>query len=359
MGGCSSQEPETAKNDEAAGEQDDDCHIMGLDKDDEPKLDPKDFISRKLRSEIVFRSPGALKGQSFTIDNCKDCSFFLFDNTAAVTIDDCSRCTFFVGPCESSVFVRNCRDCKMIVACRQFRTRQCKDMDVMLFCAAGQPIIEMSERIRFGAFNYTYFSLNGQFETAHMHVWDTEWSNVYDFTKGNGEEADSKEEAKNWGFLPVGISPVTLLGMRPHEVCEDIKEEESKLSCPVPPAWGTRPLPPTDGWEWECCFVLVPGDDEDTLHSIREWVDIKESQILIKRSRTRKLSDIEVSNLCRTLGYTGKIQLKGGLYIGVEVIGRECIKRLPQKCGSRTVTSVSPEISKSAAVTFFDALAHI
>mmetsp|Transcript_4252 Transcript_4252/g.6757 ORF Transcript_4252/g.6757 Transcript_4252/m.6757 type:complete len:462 (-) Transcript_4252:263-1648(-) len=449
MGSCSSKDKEEDHDmgaNNGDGDSDSD-HILGMGDEgggeEEEKLDPKDFMAKKLRGKQVTRGPGTIKGQSFTIDNCKACTIFLCDNTAAVTIDDCRDCVFFIAPCESSVFIRNCKDCKMVVACRQFRTRECEGVDVMLYCAAGQPIIEMSSKIRFTGFNYSYFKLGAQFRAARMNVWDTEWSNVFDFTKSssmknnstgalidgdnndedqeqqqqdNGssndrKETDSskssfsfltnKENNENWGFLPLGTTAKQLLGNI--DVCdliEDIKEAEMGLECPVPPSWGNRRLHPqimmmttqqkdqqeqgrkktslqqrqqhssssssssggggaSSGSElWETCFLLTAFENEEVLRIVREMIsddDDKTTNILMRRSRTRDLGQSEVINLVRNLKSSRKQKSKanddlnkasssllsaGGVYVGIELIGKSCIEVVTKSFCSKVVSSV-------------------
>jgi len=74
--------------------------------------------------------------------------------------------------------------------------RGCKNMDLLLFVAAGQPVIETSTDIRIGCFQFSYFSLRGQFEAAKLNVWSNEWDNVHDFSK-----QDAKEPP-HWTYLP-------------------------------------------------------------------------------------------------------------------------------------------------------------
>ena len=47
-----------------------------------------------------------------------------------------------------------------MIACQQFRTRDCQKMDVFLSCVT-QPIIEASTNMKFGCFQYYYPELEG------------------------------------------------------------------------------------------------------------------------------------------------------------------------------------------------------
>nr|XP_013805599.1 PREDICTED: protein XRP2 [Apteryx mantelli mantelli] len=106
-------------------------------------IDPKDYTFSGLKGETVGRLPGKVAGQQFVIQDCENCSVYIFDHSATITIDDCINCQIFLGPIKGSVFFRDCKDCKCIVACQQFRTRDCRRLEVFL-CCATQPVIESS-----------------------------------------------------------------------------------------------------------------------------------------------------------------------------------------------------------------------
>jgi hypothetical protein len=173
-------------------------------------------------------------------------------------VDACTNCRVFVGPCSGSVFVRDCTDCKWVLAAQQLRTRGCKRNDFMLYIGAGQPVIEASSELRFGCFQFSYFSLRGtdsplslpppgsrpfitailtdrlfpsllpsplssrvcaaQFAAARLNVWNSEWCDVFDFSSkadgagggaGGGLQAGSGGSGSsggipsaNWSYLP-------------------------------------------------------------------------------------------------------------------------------------------------------------
>lgn len=149
------------------------------------ELNIDDFIIENRENEVIVRAPGTLN-QQFCIENCRGCTFYLLDITDCISIDDCDDCTFVIGPCESAVRIGTTTNSRFIVSCQQFRTRDCKDLDVMIHIHAGQPIIESSTKIRFGAFDYNYFGLEGHFGEAGMEPWNSEWSNIHDFNDTKG-----------------------------------------------------------------------------------------------------------------------------------------------------------------------------
>ncbi|XP_054020768.1 protein XRP2 [Dryobates pubescens] len=161
--------------------------------DQRAKIDPKDYTFSGLKDETVGRLPGKVAGQQFVIQDCENCSIYIFDHSATITIDDCVNCQIFLGPVKGSVFFRDCKDCKCIVACQQFRTRDCRKLEVFL-CCATQPIIESSTGMKFGCFQYYYPELALQFKDAGLSIFNNTWSNIHDFTPVSGNN--------NWDLLP-------------------------------------------------------------------------------------------------------------------------------------------------------------
>ncbi|CAN0084102.1 unnamed protein product, partial [Laminaria digitata] len=157
------------------------------------KLDPKDFIFSGKQKEVLVKEPGSIGGQQFIVEECSECDVYLLDHTAALNIDVCVDCRIFAGPCESSVFIRDCKDCTIVIACQQFRTRDCSGCTFFLF-SATQPVIESSVDLRFACYTLDYFSLAGQFAAANLSVWNNKWSQIFNFTGGEGD----------WSCLPQG-----------------------------------------------------------------------------------------------------------------------------------------------------------
>eukprot|EP00736_Rhodelphis_marinus_P005775 Rmarinus@m.5103 len=155
------------------------------------QLNKEDFIFRQRKDEVLVRKPGDIDGQMFVLDECEGCDIYLMDFSSEVLMDGCRNCRIFIGPCESSVFIRDSSDCDMVVACQQFRLRDCRNLKILLYTQT-RPIIEESRNIGFGCFDYNYPELRRQFDAAKLSVFNNPWGVVYDFTKGAG----------HWYFLP-------------------------------------------------------------------------------------------------------------------------------------------------------------
>eukprot|EP00761_Pharyngomonas_kirbyi_P007806 gb/GECH01007817.1/.p1 GENE.gb/GECH01007817.1/~~gb/GECH01007817.1/.p1 ORF type:complete len:308 (+),score=56.22 gb/GECH01007817.1/:1-924(+) len=147
-------------------------------------LTPEDFIYEGKESEYLVKEEGTLCGQQFSISSCKDCDVYLCDYSDSILIDSCDSCRMFIGPVSGSVFIRNCSNCKIVIASQQLRTRDSQDCDILLHCAT-QPVIEDSQNIRFGCFQYFYFGLKDHFNRAHLSVFDNVWYNIHNFTPNN------------------------------------------------------------------------------------------------------------------------------------------------------------------------------
>lgn len=91
----------------------------------------------------VFINP---RNISISYPNMKKCMAIVFSN---------KNVSLF------SVFIRDCKNCKIVVACQQFRTRDCSKIDIFL-CCNTQPIIEASSGMKFACYQYHYPELKSK-----------------------------------------------------------------------------------------------------------------------------------------------------------------------------------------------------
>lgn len=239
------------------------------------QVDPKDYMLTGLKDVTVGRMPGKLNGQQFVIQECENCDIYVFDHSATITIDDCVNCRIVLGPIKGSVFFRDCKDIKCVVACQQFRTRDCKKMEVFL-CCATQPIIESSTGMKFACFQYYYPDLAFHFKDAGLSIFNNNWSNIHDFTPVSGEN--------NWSLLP---ETSAVLDFVP---APNAESEFKSVRISADPARSIVPL--TKGGrrkdsEESCLFVFFAGDyttanarkliDEvrKTKRRVRKWYLVK------------------------------------------------------------------------------------
>ncbi|KAK1167603.1 protein XRP2-like [Acipenser oxyrinchus oxyrinchus] len=215
--------------------------------DKREKVDPKDYMLTGLKDETVGRLPGTLNGQQFAIQDCENCNIYVFDHSATITIDDCTNCRLFLGPVKGSVFFRDCKDCKCVVACQQFRTRDCKKMEVFLSCAT-QPIIESSSGMRFSCFQYYYPELAFQFKDASLSIFNNNWSNIHDFTPVSGET--------NWSLLPEDTAVQDCVPLPDTDGFKAVRVSTEASRSIVPITSGQR----RKNSDESCLFVFFAGD---------------------------------------------------------------------------------------------------
>lgn len=228
------------------------------------QIDPKDYTFSGLKGEVVGRLPGKVAGQQFVIQDCENCSIYIFDHSATITIDDCVNCQLFLGPIKGSVFFRDCKDCKCIVACQQFRTRDCRKLEVFL-CCATQPIIESSTGMKFGCFQYYYPELALQFKDAGLSIFNNTWSNIHDFTPVSGNN--------NWDLLPENAVVQDYVPLPSSEELKGVRISTDAAKSIIPITRGRR----EKNSDESCLAVFFAGDY--TIANARKLID-------------------EVSNLC-------------------------------------------------------------
>eukprot|EP00128_Syssomonas_multiformis_P017073 Colp12_sorted_trinity150504_noHs@34636 len=202
--------------------------------------DPKDYMFSKLKGQTVGKLPGKINGLNFVIEDCEDCFIYLFDYIDSVQIDACKNCTIVIGPVKGSVFLRELTNCKCIIACQQFRTRDCKNMDTYLYCMT-RPIIESSSKLRFGCLQLSYPEFEAHFKAAGLEIFNNDWSDIYDFSPSDGA---------NFSFMPEDTNMEDFIPKATEGELAAVQWTSVPDSSLVPISIGKRPKP-----SGECVFV--------------------------------------------------------------------------------------------------------
>ncbi|XP_073397553.1 protein XRP2 [Dendrobates tinctorius] len=226
--------------------------------DKREKVDPKDYMFSGLKDQTIGKLPDKVAGQQFVIQECENCNIYIFDHSATITIDDCTNCRIFLGPVKGSVFFRDCKDCKCIVACQQFRTRDCRKMDIFL-CCSTQPIIESSTGMKFGCFQFYYPELGAQFKDAGLSIFNNTWSNIHDFTPVSGET--------NWSLLPSDCRIQDLVPLPDSDELKAVRVSMDVNRSIIPVTWGQRQKKSDES----CLVVFFAGDY--TIANARKMID--------------------------------------------------------------------------------------
>ncbi|KAK7098375.1 protein XRP2-like [Littorina saxatilis] len=280
----------------------------------------QDFIIQDLKGETVGRMPGSVNGQQLVIQNCQDCNIYIFDYSATITIDDCTNCNFFIGPVKQSLFIRDCQQCRFVLACMQFRTRDCRHIDVFSLCES-QPIIESSSKMRFACFKFFYPELEGQFKASGLSVFNNNWSNLHDFTP-------VPDEAPNFSFLPEDAKVedfVPLPTVEPFSTVQIITDSAQSV---VPQTHGRRRKPHDES----CLIVFF--NDGSSYDRANKFIDAMRKQnpdCILIQSRELTMQPEDATRVFGSDSYVSAV--KQGPVIGVEYCGEEVVR----KCQDRIV----------------------
>lgn len=307
-------------------------------------LNPEDYVISKKTEEVNVRSEGSIDGQQFNIEECVDCDIFLMDNIATSFVDECERCRIFIGPVETSIMIRNCRSCDFVVACQQFRARDCLDCRFSIFCST-EPVIETSTNLLFSCFDFNYFSLRQQLERSKLQPWNNKWWMIYDFNK--------KPNRVNWGFLSQEESAKLLKT----ELVESFSEDERTMDPAVPLTWGSRPKP----FEDSCFVIFLPGSDQ-YIEAFLSRAHQKEDWIL---ARTRSMA-LPPDRLKSLFAWTKEAKLasqcKGKDVVGIDLCGpsihaqvEEVLYSTGMASGSKLCRLVPKEETPLLTKAFFEA----
>jgi len=161
-----------------------------------------DFMISNKRDETFTKMS---KGQQFLIEEVQKCKITVPDRIAALTVDFAKSSNITTGPIESSAFIRNCEDCIFVIACLQFRTRECKRCTFFLY-SSTEPIIELSRGLQIGCYNYYYDKLREDMNESRLKLWNNKWSEVYDFTPPQG--VSNSDGGGNWTALDMTVPVV-------------------------------------------------------------------------------------------------------------------------------------------------------
>lgn len=143
------------------------------------------YIFQNKNQGTYFKKPGDINGQNFKIQDCANSTILLLDYLDSAQVDCCADCNLFIGPTSGSCFLRDLERCNIVVACRQFRTRNMNNCNISLYCYT-QPIIEDSQNNLLRGFNAYHPFLPYNFLSATLDPFVNFWSKIYNFTPTAG-----------------------------------------------------------------------------------------------------------------------------------------------------------------------------
>lgn len=207
--------------------------------------------------------------------------------------------------------MRDCSDCTCVFMCRQYRCRDCKDVDTHLHVTT-RPIIETSTNMRFGCWDFHYEGLEAQMRSAGISEWQNFWSHIYNF---NPDDA-------TWSLMPPDRTAISVL-----EPLPDVPELEGIAAALAdgarPPlcvrTLGERPPP---GSTKEGCLILVPACDA---HMAREICDMAHAaKVSLVRTNRCQFTEAWATSFLTGGGAAYHPELCKGKAIGLEFGGEGC-----------------------------------
>ncbi|KAK3591851.1 hypothetical protein CHS0354_005049 [Potamilus streckersoni] len=313
--------------------------------DKKREVDMKNIMVDGVKNETVGRIPQQINGQQFVIQNCENCNIYVFDHINTVTVDDCINCNIFLGPIKTSIFIRDCKECRFVLACQQFRTRDCQKIDVFL-CCGTQPIIEASSGMKFACYQYYYPELEDQFKQAGLSVFNNTWSNIHDFSQDPTEAHFSllPEDAKVEEYVP---DPTNELFVNVH-----IDHMTSKSVVPL--THGTRRKISDES----CLIVFFHDDDSQS----KVWQFIKNMreahpELILIQTKEVTMQPPDASRVFRTDTYASAVSL--GPVIGLEYNGDnsvQCCQEVLARTGpaQNTFISQSRDVAAGQVENFYN-----
>ncbi|PNF28866.1 Protein XRP2 [Cryptotermes secundus] len=309
----------------------------------------KDYTVENTEDGEVLKMPGSVNGQQFVIQNCKNTCIYIFDHANTVTVDDCINCKIILAAVKGSVFLRDCKECVCVIACGQFRTRDCRKMDIFL-CCATQPIIEASSSIHFGCYQLFYTDLEEHFQQAGLSVFNNNWSSIHDFTPIEGEN--------NWCLFPDTIRIQDYISLPASEELQRMNTSLLEEKSVVPHTWGPHKTP-----TGESCLVAFFSDGQQVQRAkaFINSLKIENPDCLLLMSKEIQMQQAGAEHVFKTNSYNSVVQR--GLVVGLQCSGPNCIQSC-QKVAVRIATgmgstglvyvSTNPKISQQQVDSFFN-----
>ncbi|CAM4935329.1 unnamed protein product [Rotaria socialis] len=285
-------------------------------KEDRKAIRKEDFILDKIKDETIYRLPGSINGQQFIVQNCDNCTVYVFDHAGQIQIDDCTNCRIFIGPVRGSIFIRDSTNCILATVCQQFRTRDCRDLYVYLTCAS-QPIIESSHNIKFGCLTFNYDKLSEQYKSADISPWNNTWGNIHDFT--------SIPDSSNFSLLNANEHVFKHLPIPTDPSCSHLNVNDSMETSVTPYTYGELYRHRN---EERCLVVLFHHINAEVC--ARELIAIaKQTDIVLVQTKSYSISEMSASRLFSGNAKYNSLVTKGPV-IGLEFAGATCVEPCQQ-----------------------------
>ncbi|CAF2858597.1 unnamed protein product [Rotaria sp. Silwood2] len=261
--------------------------VFSWEKEDRQAIRKEDFILDKLNNETIYRLPGSINGQQFIVQNCDNCTVYVFDHTGQIQIDDCTNCRILIGPVHGSIFIRDSTNCILATVC--------------------QLIIESSLYIRFGCLTLK------QYKAADVSPWNNTWGNIHDFTSIPGADNYSLLDLNEnlFKYLPIPLDPS----------CSHLNINDNMETSITPFTYGELYR---NRNEERCLVVFFHHSNADSC--ARELIAMtKQSQLVLVQTKCYLINEMSASRLFSGNSAYNSLVTKGPV-IGLEFAGTNCVQ---------------------------------
>jgi len=247
-------------------------------------VDKTKFFVRNLKGTENALLRDDVDDLPMTIDSCEDTFIFLKGVTKTLTIDDCKNVTI-VAFSADSVYIRNSSNLKVVLACGQYRCRDCRNLELYLHCST-QPVIESSTKIQTSPLILDFDGIETILEKMKISKFNNLWSKVHDFGPVGDED--------NWSTLDNPMLELESLYSLIATVLPTSKLNASKSS--LFPILEKSP----DENPMNLIFIILTGPNaEETATSLYISLFYKTNKAILVQSCAGKFSGISIPTRAR------------------------------------------------------------
>ncbi|KAG9344550.1 hypothetical protein JZ751_011221 [Albula glossodonta] len=147
-------------------------------------------------SQVLTMGAEDIRQRDVLLTHLSNCKVRLFGSPSTLHIKHVRDSEILCGPVSSSVFVDQVSSSTLAFPCQQLRTHNTVDTQVYLH-VTSRAIIEDCSGVSFAPFNWSYPSIDADFEVSRLDRARNNWSLVDDF---NWLAADTS--SPNWTVIP-------------------------------------------------------------------------------------------------------------------------------------------------------------
>ena len=238
------------------------------------------YVQSDKTGETIRRGPGDLNGNQFNCNKLKNCKVIVTDLVDSMMIDNCDDCEFVLAAIRGSIFVRTCKNCKFVMVCGQFRCVDCIQCDFFMHAKTG-PVVESSKNVRIGCASLAYNELGRHMEIAMIDRFANLWSDVHDFTPGDGnfEVADTAKLTQSLVEFTDSYVPFFIVrkpGKKMHVVKLQISQQDEAVKLSNEHSVFVAMSKSSDG-HYLYCTVDASKSDTDAIFGALNPVEVKTS----------------------------------------------------------------------------------